>query len=563
MEQEEILARVSGSFKEWRPTERQEQFLQVPYSVFEILYGGALGGGKSEVGLVYPIVSKTIFSGIQLYQHPSFKGIIFRRTFQQLNKSLIPRAEIMYKAVGATYNKTDKLFEFPDRNGVKGAGGKIWLAHMENEKDVTNYDTDEYNYVFIDQAEAFTEFQLRYISSRIRSSDPDLPKVYRLSANPGGISHVYLRDRFVKPNPSGGTLLRDKATNNTRMFIPAKLEDNPHLQDNDPDYLNRLQLLPEEERKAKITGDWFTFSGQMFSEFRQIHIPTEPPNALHVIPPFVIPSFWPRILAIDWGYKAQTFGIWGALSPLRRLYAYRCYSGRGKTVRTWAADIARNSQDENIVRVALDPSAWQERGHELTIAQEFEVYSGMIPEKADNDRHSGVSLIHEFLRWEPKPPRYIPPEGYDTEKAMYIMRTQGMEAYERYCDLFKPEVPEDNIPILQIFAPTYNNGTKGLIDIIPSAQYDEKDKEDYAEFDGDDPLDTLRYLLKASSVYIGDVLAKTNYFQKEAEIIQDLNLNGDMHSYYMRMNALEAKQRQEAPHSVRRLGTSYLYRRGY
>src|SRR5512147_2935937 len=208
MENEEILARLESGFVSWRPTERQAAFLAVPYDVFEVLYGGALGGGKSEVGLILPLVSKTIHTKIQLYEHPEFTGIIFRRTYQQLEKSLIPRAEIMYTAVGADYNATKRLFEFPDVNGIPRAGGKIFLSHMENERDVTQHDTNEYNYVFIDQAEQFTEFQLRYIASRVRRSNPDLPAIYRLSANPGGISHIYLRKRYVEPAREGHVLLK-------------------------------------------------------------------------------------------------------------------------------------------------------------------------------------------------------------------------------------------------------------------------------------------------------------------------------------------------------------------
>lgn len=551
MEEEELLQRLETSFKEWRPTPRQEAFLSVPYEVFELLYGGALGGGKSEVGLVLPLVCRTVKSNIQLFQHPQFKGIIFRRTFQQLNKSLIPRAEIMYEAVGATFNKTDKLFEFPNQEGIRKAGGKIWLSHMENEKDVLNYDTDEYNYIFIDQAEAFTEFQLRYISSRCRSSNPDLPKIYRLSANPGGISHVYLRKRFIDPEKNGHVLLKDKVTNTSRIFIPAKLEDNPHLENNDPDYRNRLQLLPEKEREAKISGNWYTFTGQKFSEFREIHIPGEPDNAVHVCKPFVIPSFWPRILAIDWGYKNWTFAGWGAISPEKRVFIYRCYAKKQATIRVWASDIGRLSQGEVIARNPLDPSAWQSRGHEMTISQEYAEYSGLSPEKADNDRVSGVQMIHEHLRFDPKPPKQTPPGGYDQDVAMKILRLQGSDKYEEYMSIFKPEEPETNLPKLQIFEPSIHTGTKELIEAIPIAQYDEKNKEDYAEFEGDDPLDMLRYLLKCVGIYIDEVLAKTKYFEKEADIVRDLHESGDMTAYYMKMQKLESEKGALTPKSVR------------
>src|SRR5258706_1844215 len=209
-----------------------------------MLFGGSLGGGKSELLLAIPIVRRTLDDHCQLFEHPFFRGIIFRRTFPQLEKSLIPRAKFWYSDIlGARYNDTKHSFTFP-------SGAIVYLAHMERQDDVKKYDTDEYNYVGIDEAGEFTEFQLKYIPSGIRSSVHELPKIYVLCANPGGISHTYLRDRFVKPAPNGNVILKDKRTGVKRIYIPAKLQDNPHIYKDDPDYINRLQMLPEKEKEA-------------------------------------------------------------------------------------------------------------------------------------------------------------------------------------------------------------------------------------------------------------------------------------------------------------------------
>lgn len=527
MESEEVLSSID-KFETWRPHPRQEDFLQVPYDIFEVLYGGALGGGKTDALIMAPIVLRTAKSGKQLYEHPFFTGIIFRRTFPQLEKKIIPRAKQVYSSLGATYNETKKCFTFP-------SGAKMFLGHMEKETDVEKYDTDEFQFIGVDQAEQFTEYQLRYISSRIRSPYPDLPKIYRLCANPGGESHVYLRDRFVKPCPNGNVVLQDKITGLKRLYIPAKLTDNPSLTLNDPDYINRLQLLPEAEREAKINGDWFAFAGAVFQELRITRNPGEPHNALHTCQPFPIPEYWPRILAIDWGWSAWTFAGWGALSPEGRLYIYRIYKTKKTTIREWGSDLARISQGETIIRIALDPSAWQQRGYELTIAEEFQKASGLVPIKADNDRHSGVSLIHEFLRFTPKPKAFIPREDFNLELSNQIMRVRGLEAYNEYLKLFEPEKPETNLPKLQFFYP----GTEDLLSALQAAQYDEHDKEDYAEFDGDDPIDMLRYLVKASKVWLEDAKNKEKLLKLESDIHRQLTETGDMTSFYMRMDHLD------------------------
>lgn len=539
MEQEVLQQRIE-KFSEWRPTDRQADFLQIPHDVFEVLYGGALGGGKSEVLLVAPIVLKTINSHRQLYEHPEFTGIIFRRTYPQLEKSLIPRAKILYEPLGAKYNETKKVFTFP-------SGAKIFLGHMDKESDVFQHDTNEYQYVGIDQAEQFTEFQLRYISSRIRRSNPDLPTLFRLAANPGGESHTFLRDRFVKPNPIGNIVLLDKVTGLKRMYIPAKLADNPYLTINDPDYVNRLNLLPESERAAKMDGDWFTFAGQVFSEFRMKPFPNEPPNAQHVIEPFTIPIYWPKILGVDWGYSADTAAIWAAISPEGRIFIYRTYKKKKTSVRTWATELSNLSKyDGPIIRNPLDPSAWVNRG-QLTIAQEYQEASGFFPEKADNDRHSGISLIHEYLRFNPLPPKKVPETGFKLETANYILRTQGLEGYNRYLDLFTPEEKEGNIPILQIF-----NTERSLIEAIQTCQYDDKDLEDVKEWNGDDFFDCLRYTLKASRIYLEESKRAQKLLKIQENIEQKLSQTGDMHSYYMQMDKLDSDRRNSTPKAVRR-----------
>ena len=53
------------------------------------------------------------------------------------------------------------------------------------------------------------------------------------------------------------------------MFIPAKLTDNVVLMQNNPEYLNVLQNLPEHLRKAYLEGDWDAMEGQYFDEFNR------------------------------------------------------------------------------------------------------------------------------------------------------------------------------------------------------------------------------------------------------------------------------------------------------
>src|SRR4030095_11891883 len=92
--------------KSWRPFARQEEFLSLPDTIFEALYGGAAGGGKSECLLLFPIARG-------FYRHPKFKGIIFRRTYPELEKEIILRSLDWYPAAGGKYSDEKKRWTFP------------------------------------------------------------------------------------------------------------------------------------------------------------------------------------------------------------------------------------------------------------------------------------------------------------------------------------------------------------------------------------------------------------------------------------------------------------------
>jgi hypothetical protein len=561
--------------KEWKPFTRQEMAISVPNTVLELFYGGAAGGGKTDTGICIPLVKRCKFTDRLWYQHPLFKGLIIRRTIPELKKEMIKRCHEYIPQTGANYNATDRVWTWP-------WGAQLFLNAAEHEDDVRRYDTEQFSYIFFEELTSFTDFMYLYMMSRCRPADEDLPSLMFSASNPGNIGHGWVRKRFVEPCKEGGKIIRqfffDKQGNYIleenpnhinfgkpkyiqRIFIKALGSDNPHLLKNDPDYLIKLEALPEAEKAAKLYGDWWTFSGQVFDSFRSKKYPDEPENAIHVISPFEIPHWWPRISAIDWGYKAATVCYWGAISPTGRCYIYREYYVRETEVAIWASEIGEQSRNENIRCLVLDTNAWENKGEEKTIAQQFQdaftaAYGQrtLLAEPASKGRISGKTLIQEFLRWKPKHQLVnYNEQHFDPEEAARLKRLSE-SAWLKYIELFAPPAMEDNIPRIQIF----DNCDK-LIECIPLCVYDDKNVEDVKEWQvsdsqvGDDPYDAFRYLIKRVDRYIKESHAEFQRREKEDRIVNEFQTTGNQTTYYRKMENLEKKGNNKRV-SVRRAG---------
>ena len=527
--------------RSWKPTKKQERFIQVPFDIDEAGYGGALGAGKSDVLMLLPLI-------YQLHEQPKFKGLFLRRTFPELEQEIIPRSMEFFPSTGAVYNIAKHRWEFPN-------GAMDFFGHLKDEKDVKKYDTGQFPLIRWDEATSFTKFQYEYITLR-RNRSPvgyPFPPFTRWGSNPGNVGHTYFRKRFIDWCRTGGKVLIDKRTGSKRIFIPATAQDNPHLLITNPKYYQRLQgITSEAERRAMILGDWYTFEGQVFEEFRLEPLPDEPLNARHVVEPFTIPTWWPKIIGIDWGFKASTFVIWAAISPDGRIYIYRTYDVKKVKISQWSRDICllTGNEIDNVRDVRICHSAVQDVGQEQTIFQQMaEAMEGVgfkcALTKGEKNRVGGKQLVHEYLRWKPLPNIKQVIGEYDTELANRIMRIHGESALQEYTNYFAPEVDEVNIPRLQIFSHSPEGRENSeLVECIPSCVYDDVKKEDVKEFDGDDPYDCLRNLLYSVRDYF-DV--SSNEFQRHQNLgkaSEYLAQTNDQTGFYRRAEFAERSQKE-------------------
>lgn len=547
----------------WKPNKKQEVYLSLPTSIFEGFYGGGNASGKSDVLLMYGIAHRW-------HENPRFKQVFQRRTYPELKNEIVPRTREIYPKFGATFNKTDMCWTFPRMDqyggtGISNQGALIFLAHCEEEDDVHKFDSMEINLYTPDELTTFTEYIYLYIGfTRVRTSDRSLPAIIRAAGMPGGIGHTFVKKRFVSPYPKGGVIIQGKG-GVKRFYVHSTVADNPHA---DQEYSARLDGIPNEaERKARKFGDWDAYQGQVFDDFRDKQYPDEPENAIHVVTPFEIPSWWPRMVIGDWGYAAMTYIGFYAISPTKRLYLYRELYWLKTKIEDWAPVCKDYIDRENPRIIAFCKSVSQERGQEHTIQQQIEAAIGHSIELSNHSpgsRVSGKMLVHEYLRWKQKPiiPQADMP-NYSEEYAMWVLRNKGMLEYKNYLALFDPPEEEKNIPKLQIFCceehthEGHPNCCPIMIDAIKACSYDKKTKdgkpaEDVAEFDGDDPYDDLRYAIDKAERYFDEAGKEFGKIQRQEALTQALQNSQDFTAFYRNMRTLQAAPPMQAVSRFRR-----------
>lgn len=517
------------------PHPKQEEFIGLSDDINEAFFGGQAGAGKSWSLLHIPVIRGW-------FKNRNFHGILFRRTFPQLERYHILEVKKVWEPAGlGKYDGQNHAFHFAD------GGGTLRFAYCERREHIWAHDTAEYGYVAWDELTHFEEYPYQYMFSRCRSAkDKTLPAIIRSGSNPLNIGHAWVKGRFIKPAPAGRTLINVVFPNGRivkRIFIPASLEDNPTILTNDPNYQTMLMMLPEAERKAKMEGDWDAVAGQVFTEFRESHFEGEPENAIHVVEPFKVPTWWPKILVVDWGFRAYTWAAIFAISPEEEVFTIWEYAQKRKPIKEWASEIYSQTKDfGNIVARVVDPSAKKNIGYEMTIKQQIEEVFGEEFEEAEQDRLGGKMLMHEYLRWNPKPAKYMPPTGYSQDIANRLLGLHGIEAYNGYLKSFEPEPDEGVIPKWKIFK------TCGvLIDAILACVYAEpKEKniaiEDIAEFDGDDPIDGTRYALKRVHRYRDEVKNLGALLKRRDQIIAAYHQTGDYTAFDRSLRIAEREE---------------------
>jgi hypothetical protein len=530
----------------------QTWMLLCPYA--EILGGGSRGGGKSEaiapwMAMGDPLLPDSDPAKYSYLNDPDFRGLILREQYQDL-KEFVDRAMDFFRHFGCKPKDDPVCFEFK-------SGAKIYTGHLNNEDAYNKYRGWNLTKIAIEELTRIEKLAqyLRLFGSlrsvpRIRRGKqlPALRTQIFNTTNPDGPGAIWVKSRFIEVRRMDGKLaewnrpLVDPVTKLTRIFIPARLTDNPYLA-SDNRYLGMLKSQDAVTQRQWIDGDWNAAAGTYFRDYRP-HGPIgsdEPEWARHLTDSAKLEPWYTRWGSGDWGYDhPAAFHKFCINHSDHRVHVYDelcvrqvgSYELGALLARWWMPEL--ESLPDHQVTIYLSPDAFSKTDASKTKAEQMEMgikeilgpYGALLMryndeermmqqkdpraaaalfeyrkrqaqgqmcialKPANTDRIAGWQYCRELLRWRP----LLADTAPDMAHAKVLFERQGIVAYEKYLEQFRDRKPEV-LPRIQIW-----RVCKELDRFLQSAVHDEAPRaEDVRKVDaengkgGDDPGDSFRH----------------------------------------------------------------------
>jgi hypothetical protein len=276
----------------WQPQPGpQSSLLACP--TFEVFFGGARGGGKTD-GMLGEWISHAELYGARAV------GLMVRRERMHLIET-IERSRQLFTPLGARFNEREWMWRFR-------SGARLRFAYLEQDGDADAYQGHSYTRIYVEEIGTFPSARpVMKLMATLRSG-AGVPVGFRATGNPGGPGHQWVKARYIDPAPLGWKIVEEafrnpwtgQAFTRDRIFIPSRVTDNRYL---GADYVANLQMSGNERLvRAWLEGDWSVVEGAFFPEWS---------TARHVVRPFAIPRDWLRFRSGDWGSASPfPFGWW-------------------------------------------------------------------------------------------------------------------------------------------------------------------------------------------------------------------------------------------------------------
>jgi phage terminase large subunit len=436
---------------DYEPNDKQAIFHNS--DAFEVVYGGAKGGGKSCALVMEAAVYGLEHAGANIY--------LFRETYDMLEATLIAEWKEKVPEQLYSYNEGKHIATLVN-------GSKVRFRYVKSKKDAELYQGRSFDFVGVDELTKHNEETIQELLSCVRSPK-GFPPRFRATCNPGGIGHAWVKKRHIDGTDKGAKEIIDDKTGHSIAFIPARVYDNDVIMKNDPAYVKRLENLPEAKRKAFLYGDWDSFEGQAFSEWRE---------DIHVVQPFKIPSTWKKYRGIDYGRTAPFCCLWAAEDQDHNIYIYREAYEAGLDATDQAKLINERTGGEDIYHTVLDSACWIPNQHGESIADTYES-EGLYCDQASKNRLNGKDRVHKWLK---------------------VLKDHTGVDYSR----------------LRVFKSCSN-----LIRTLPALPLDDKHIEDVDTKAEDHAYDALRYLLMSIAEPVDGVPHEQNAMTQGSRLSQD------------------------------------------
>lgn len=312
------------------------------------------------------------YAGAEMY--------IFRETYDDLEANIIREWKEKVPKEVYSYNESKHMAALINGTVVK-------FRYIRNFADAEGYQGRSMDWIGVDELTKHEEKSIQVLLSCLRSPK-GFPPRFRGTCNPGGIGHVWVKERYILPTNYGDTTYKDEITGSKIAFIPAKVYDNNVLMDNDPAYVKRLENLPEAKRKAFLDGDWDIYEGQFFPEYKR---------EIHVIEPFVIPEHWDRYTTKDYGLDMLA-NYWIAVDTFGNGYVYKeLYESN--LIISEAARRIKEVNGNDTIKLKYAPPDLQGRRQD-TGKSAFDIFRehGETLIQSSNNRVNGWKAMKEWLK---------------------------------------------------------------------------------------------------------------------------------------------------------------------
>ena len=384
-------------------------------------YGGARGGAKSG------FVRRAALSLLWKYENTT--AYIIQRTSGDLYDNHISKLQIEFPSLQRYWRAQHNEYRFQK-------GRRLSFRYADTEDDVIQLSRGpEPTWEFIDQAEQFTERELRALRTGVRNPNvaPGLAKSI-LTFNPGGVGTAYLRRIFHtreyqdNERPDDYAFVKAVGWDNYEWFKPLGIQPEAFCDMSDDErfqifisrrsYGQNLWSLPESERLGQLYGSFDRFEGQYYADVWEEKSLVISPDLMQQI----MRPWWRRWLSTDWGFSHYACTLWwcaGALSPAEaRQYLGVEMRTTLRVILLYRQLVTNDTAEPDLARaiVAMTPAAekremrhhwighdaFAKRGSSNTIAEQMDpIFAhGGVPQlnRADIDRMGGWRLLYNAMK---------------------------------------------------------------------------------------------------------------------------------------------------------------------